>query len=91
MLNNTEDFAYSRHQLLTTYADTRYHKTSKSSTNDQAHDKHMQNQLLQPTDNNELRTRKILIIHQRYEKRLSNNHRHIHELWIRTFHGTAHH
>ncbi|CAF3721860.1 unnamed protein product [Rotaria socialis] len=48
----------------------------------------MQNQLLQPTDNNELIKGKSLIIHHRHEKRLRNTRRQIHELWNSVFHET---
>ncbi|CAF4925910.1 unnamed protein product [Rotaria magnacalcarata] len=88
MLNNSDDFDYLRHQLLTASTATTYNRTAKSSTTDQTSDKNMQNQLVQPTDNNEITTRKRLIIHRRHEKRLANNHRYIHELWSHTFHQT---
>ncbi|CAF4936980.1 unnamed protein product [Rotaria socialis] len=48
----------------------------------------MQNQLLQPTDNNELIKGKSLIIHHRHEKRLRNTRQQIHELWNSVFHET---
>ncbi|CAF4994716.1 unnamed protein product, partial [Rotaria magnacalcarata] len=54
----------------------------------QTRDKNIQNQVMKPVDNNELTTRKRLIIHQIHEKWLGNNHRHIRELWSRTFHQT---
>ncbi|CAF2074095.1 unnamed protein product [Rotaria magnacalcarata] len=89
MLNNSDDFRYLRHQLLTTSTNTAYDKTTDNlSIYPQTRDKNMQNQLLQHMDNNELTTRKPLIIHRRHEKRLEANHRHIHELWSRTFHRT---
>ncbi|CAF4835940.1 unnamed protein product, partial [Rotaria magnacalcarata] len=87
MLNNSDDFSYLRHQLLRTSTHTEYNKTSRTSTTNQTHDKNIQNQFLQPTDNNELTTRKRLIIHRRHEKRRANNHRRIHELWRRTLHA----
>ncbi|CAF3378003.1 unnamed protein product [Rotaria socialis] len=88
MLNNYDDFDYLRHQLLTTSTDKIYNRTAKSSTTDQTIDKNMQNQLVQPTDKNEITKRKSLIIHKRHEQRLTQNQHHIHELWMRTFHGT---
>ncbi|CAM4929248.1 unnamed protein product [Rotaria socialis] len=88
MLHNPDDFDYLRHQLLTTSTDKIYNRTAKSSTTDQTSDKNMQNQLVQPTDNNEITKIKSLIIHKRHEQRLAQNQHHIHELWIRTFHGT---
>ncbi|CAF4107698.1 unnamed protein product [Rotaria magnacalcarata] len=88
MLNNSDDFDYLRHQLLTTSTDKIYNRTVKSSTTDQTSDKNMQNQLVQPTDNNEITKRKSLIIHKRHEQRLTQNQYHIQGLWMRTFHGT---
>ncbi|CAM4959243.1 unnamed protein product [Rotaria socialis] len=88
MLNNPDDFDYLRHQLLTVSTDKIYNRATKSSTTDQTSDKNMQNQLVQPTDNNEITKRKNLIIHKRHEQRLTQNQHHIHELWMRTFHGT---
>ncbi|CAF4660509.1 unnamed protein product [Rotaria socialis] len=88
LLNNSDDFSYLLHQLLTTSTDTTYDTTTKRSTTYQTHDKNMQNQLPQPTENNEFTARKRLIIHGRHEKRLSNYQRYIHELWSRTFDGT---
>ncbi|CAF4619157.1 unnamed protein product, partial [Rotaria socialis] len=85
---NSDDFDYLRHQLLTTSTDTTYDTTTKRSTIYQTHDKNVQNQLPQLTENNEFTTRKRLIIHERHEKRRSNNQRYIHELWSRTFDGT---
>ncbi|CAM4893454.1 unnamed protein product [Rotaria socialis] len=85
MLSNSDDFDYLRHQLLTTSTDTTYDTTTKRSTIYQTHDKNVQNQLPQLTENNEFTTRKRLIIHERHEKRRSNNQRYIHELWSRTF------
>ncbi|CAM4847498.1 unnamed protein product [Rotaria magnacalcarata] len=87
MLNNSDDFDYLRHQLLTTSTDKIYNRTVKSSTTDQTSDKNMQNQLVQPTDNNEITKRKSLIIHKRHEQRLTQNQYHIQGLWMRTFHG----
>ncbi|CAF3414708.1 unnamed protein product [Rotaria socialis] len=88
MLNNPDDFDYLRHQLLTTSTDKIYNGTAKSSTTDRTSDKNLQNQLVQPTDNNEITKRKSLIIHKRHEQRLTQNQHHIHELWMRTFHET---
>ncbi|CAF3499102.1 unnamed protein product [Rotaria socialis] len=88
MFNNPDDFDYLRHQLLTVSTDKIYNRATKSSTTDQTSDKNMQNQLVQPTDNNEITKRKNLIIHKRHEQRLTQNQHHIHELWMRTFHGT---
>ncbi|CAM4972748.1 unnamed protein product, partial [Rotaria socialis] len=88
MLNNSDDFDYLRHQLLTTSTDKIYNRTVKSSTTDQTSDKNMQNQLVQPTDNNEITKSKSLIIHKRHEQRLTQNQYHIQGLWMRTFHGT---
>ncbi|CAF4576880.1 unnamed protein product [Rotaria socialis] len=88
MFNNPDDFDYLRHQLLAKSTDKIYNRTAKSSTTDQTSDKNMQNQLVQPTDNNEITKRKNLIIHKRHEQRLTQNQYHIHELWMRTFHGT---
>ncbi|CAF2124703.1 unnamed protein product [Rotaria magnacalcarata] len=88
MLHNSDDFDYLRHQLLTASTATAYDKVTRTSTTNQTHDKNIQNHTLQPTDNNELTTRKGLIIHRRHEKRLVNNHRYIHELWSHTFHQT---
>ncbi|CAF4029182.1 unnamed protein product, partial [Rotaria magnacalcarata] len=88
MLNNSDDFGYLRHQLLTTSTDTTNDIKMKRSTTHKTHEKNMQNQVIQPIDTDELTTRKRLIIHRRHEKRLANNHRHIHELWGRTFHQT---
>ena len=88
MPNNSDDFGYLRHQLLTTSTDTAHNIKMKRSTTHVTDDKKLQNQVMQPIDNNELTTRKRLIIHRRHEKRLANNHRHIHELWGQTFHQT---
>ncbi|CAM2725203.1 unnamed protein product [Rotaria socialis] len=88
MLNTSDDFGYLRHQLLTTSTATSYDKVTRKSATNQNREKTMQNPLLQPTANNELTTGKRLIIHRRHEKRLSNNHRYIHELWNTVFHGT---
>ncbi|CAF4359114.1 unnamed protein product, partial [Rotaria magnacalcarata] len=88
MLYNSGDFGYFRHQLLSTPTHAEYEKTDNSIIYNQTRDKNMQNQVMKPVDNTELTTRKRLIIHQRHEKRLGNNHRHIHELWSRTFHQT---
>ncbi|CAF4941297.1 unnamed protein product [Rotaria socialis] len=88
MLNKCDDFRYLRHQLLTTSKATTADKVIRISTTNQTPYKNMQNQLLQPTDNNELIEGKSLIIHHRHEKRLENNHRYIHELWRDTFHQT---
>ncbi|CAF2263749.1 unnamed protein product [Rotaria magnacalcarata] len=81
-------FGYLRHQLLTGSTATAYGKVTGTSNTNQTHDKNIQNKLVQRTDNNELTTRKRLIIHQRHEKRLGDNQRHIHQLWSRTFHRT---
>ncbi|CAF3339727.1 unnamed protein product, partial [Rotaria socialis] len=88
MLNTSDEFGYLRHQLLTTSTATSYDKVTRKSATNQNHEKNVQNQLLQPTNNNELTAGKRLIIHRRHEKRLSNNHRYIHELWNSVFHGT---
>ncbi|CAM4983324.1 unnamed protein product [Rotaria socialis] len=89
MLYNCGDFGYLRHQLLRTSTHAEYDKTTDNFIiYNQTRDKNMQNQVMKPVDNNELTTRKRLIIHQRHEKRLGNNHRHTHELWSRTFHQT---
>ncbi|CAM4986240.1 unnamed protein product [Rotaria socialis] len=88
MLNNPDDFDYLRHQLLTASTATSYDKVTRTSTTNQTHDKNIQNHIQQPTKNNEIITRKRLIIHRRHEKRLENNHRYVHELWSDTFHQT---
>ncbi|CAF4926550.1 unnamed protein product [Rotaria socialis] len=88
MLNNCDEFGYLRHQLLTTSKATRADKVIRISTTNQTPYKNMQNQLLQPTDNNELIKGKSLIIHHRHEKRLRNTRRQIHELWNSVFHET---
>ncbi|CAF4471286.1 unnamed protein product [Rotaria socialis] len=88
MFNNSDDFDYLRHQLLTASTATAYDKVTRTSTTNQTHDKNIQNHIQQPTKNNELITRKRLIIHRRHEKRLANNHRYIYELWSHTFHQT---
>ncbi|CAF3360610.1 unnamed protein product [Rotaria socialis] len=89
MLYNSGDFGYLRHQLLRTSTHAEYDKTTDNLIiYNQTRDKNMQNQVMKPVDNNELTTRKRLIIHQTHERRLGNNHRHIHELWSRTFHQT---
>ncbi|CAF3204798.1 unnamed protein product [Rotaria socialis] len=88
MLNTSDDFGYLRHQLLTTSTATSYDKVTRKSATNQNREKTMQNPLLKPPANTELTTGKRLIIHRRHEKRLSNNHRYIHELWNTVFHGT---
>ncbi|CAF3301814.1 unnamed protein product [Rotaria socialis] len=88
MLNNCDEFGYLRHQLLTTSKATTADKVIRISTTNQTPYKNMQNQLLQPTDNNELIKGKSLIIHHRHEKRLRNTRRQIHELWNSVFHET---
>ncbi|CAF4314609.1 unnamed protein product [Rotaria magnacalcarata] len=89
MLYNSGDFGYLCHQLLSTSTHAEYDKTTDNLIiYNQTRDKNMQNQVMKPVDNNELTTRKRLIIHQRHEKRLGNNHRHIHESWSHTFHQT---
>ncbi|CAF1156802.1 unnamed protein product [Rotaria magnacalcarata] len=88
MLNNCDEFGYLRHQLLTTPRATTADKVIRTSTTNQTPYKNMQNQLLQPTDNNELIKGKSLIIHHRHEKRLRNTRRQIHELWNSVFHET---
>ncbi|CAF2073877.1 unnamed protein product, partial [Rotaria magnacalcarata] len=89
MLYNSGDFGYFRHQLLSTSTHAEYDKTTDNLViYNQTRDKNMQNQIMKPVDNNELRARKRLIIHQRHEKRLGSTHRHVHELWSRTFHQT---
>ncbi|CAM4946256.1 unnamed protein product [Rotaria socialis] len=88
VLNTSDDFGYLHHQLLTTSTATAYNKVTRTSTANQTHDKNMRNQLLRPTDNNELTKGKSLIIHHRHEKRLRNTHRQILELWNSVFHGT---
>ncbi|CAF1524082.1 unnamed protein product, partial [Rotaria magnacalcarata] len=88
MLNNCDEFGYLRHQLLTTSKATTANKVIRISTTNQTPYKNMQNQLLQPTDNNELIKGKSLIIHHRHEKRLRNTRRQIHELWNSVFHET---
>ncbi|CAF3300761.1 unnamed protein product, partial [Rotaria socialis] len=88
MLKNSDDFDYLRHQLSTISTDKKYNRTTESATTHQTHDNNIQNQFVQPTENNESSKRKSLIIHNRHEQRLTYNHRHIHELWMRTFHGT---
>ncbi|CAF4665583.1 unnamed protein product, partial [Rotaria socialis] len=88
MLYNSGDFGYLRHQLLITPTHAEYDKTIDNLIiYNQTLDKNMQNQVMKPVDNNELTTRKRLIIHQTHEKRLGNNHRHIHESWSRTLRG----
>ncbi|CAF4496432.1 unnamed protein product [Rotaria socialis] len=87
-LNTSDDFGYLHHQLLTTSTATAYNKVTRTSTANQTHDKNNGNQLLRPTDNNELTKGKSLIIHHRHEKRLRNTHRQILELWNSVFHGT---
>ncbi|CAF4511490.1 unnamed protein product [Rotaria socialis] len=89
MLCNSGDFGYLRHQLLRTSTHAEYDKTTDNFIiYNQTRDKNMQNQVMKPVDNNELTTRKRLIIHQRHEKRLGHSHRHIRELWSSTFHQT---
>ncbi|CAF1339927.1 unnamed protein product [Rotaria magnacalcarata] len=79
MLYNSGDFDYLRHQLLRTSTHAEYDKaTDNLIIYNQTRDKNMQNQAMKPVDTNELTT----------IKRLRNNHRHIHELWSRTFHQT---
>ncbi|CAF2084351.1 unnamed protein product [Rotaria magnacalcarata] len=64
MLNNSDEFCYLGHQLLGTSTHTEYDKTTDNSIiYHQTRDKNMQNQFLQPMDNNELATGKRLIIH----------------------------
>ncbi|CAF1919195.1 unnamed protein product [Rotaria magnacalcarata] len=63
MFNNSDDFDYLRHQLLTAPTATAYDKVTRTSTTNQNHDKNIQNHIQQPTKNNELITRKRLIIH----------------------------
>ncbi|CAF3608685.1 unnamed protein product [Rotaria socialis] len=63
MFNNSDDFDYLRHQLLTASTATAYDKVTRTSTTNQNHDKNIQNHIQQPTKNNELITRKRLIIH----------------------------
>ncbi|CAF2150722.1 unnamed protein product [Rotaria magnacalcarata] len=63
MLNSSDDFSYLRDQLLTTSTDTTYDTITKRSTADKTHDKTVKNQLPQPTNDNELTTRKRPIIH----------------------------
>ncbi|CAF5108657.1 unnamed protein product [Rotaria magnacalcarata] len=68
-LYNSGDFDYLRHQLLRTSTHTEYDKTTDNIIiYNQTSDKNMQNQVMKPVDNNELTTRKRLIIHQRHEK-----------------------
>ncbi|CAF4795885.1 unnamed protein product, partial [Rotaria socialis] len=62
MLNNSDDFDYLRHQLLTTSTDITYDTITNGSPTDQNHDKKMQNQVMQPTDSNALAARKRLIV-----------------------------
>ncbi|CAF2153440.1 unnamed protein product [Rotaria magnacalcarata] len=89
MLYNSGDFGYLCHQLLSASTHAEYDKkTDNLIIYNQTRDKSMQNQAMKPVDNNDLTTRKRLIIHQRHEKRFENNHRHIHELWSCTFHQT---
>ncbi|CAM4937784.1 unnamed protein product [Rotaria socialis] len=88
MLNNCDEFGYLRHQLLATSRATTADKLIRTSTTNQTPYKNMQNQLLQPTDNNELIKGKSLIIHHKHEKRLRNTRRQIHELWNSVFHET---
>ncbi|CAF4317543.1 unnamed protein product, partial [Rotaria magnacalcarata] len=89
MLYNSGNVDYLRHQLLKTSTHAEYDKTIDNLIiYNETRDKNMQNQVMKPVDNNELTTRKHLIIHQTHERRLGNNHRHIHELWSRTFHQT---
>ncbi|CAF3590911.1 unnamed protein product [Rotaria socialis] len=85
--NNSDDFDYLRHQLLTTSPATAYDKVTRTSTTNRTHDKNMHTQLLQPTDNNELIKGKSLIIHRRHEKRLRNTPQQIHEFWNSVFHA----
>ncbi|CAF2028132.1 unnamed protein product [Rotaria magnacalcarata] len=71
MLYNSGDFDYLRHQLLRTSTHAEYDKTTHNLIiYNQTRDKNMQNEVMKPVDNNELTTRKRLIIHQRHEKRL---------------------
>ncbi|CAF2101820.1 unnamed protein product, partial [Rotaria magnacalcarata] len=65
MLNTSDEFGYLRHQLLTTSTATSYDKVTRKSATNQNHEKNAQNQLLQPTNNNELTAGKRLIIHRR--------------------------
>ncbi|CAF2156638.1 unnamed protein product [Rotaria magnacalcarata] len=89
MLYNSGDFSYLCHQLLSASTHTEYDKTTHNLIiYNQTRDKNMQNEVMKPVNNNELTTRKRLIIHPRHENRLGNNHRHIHESWSRTFHQT---
>ncbi|CAM4984870.1 unnamed protein product, partial [Rotaria socialis] len=87
LFNNSDDFDYLRHQLLTTSPATAYDKVTRISTTNRTHDKNMHTQLLQPTDNNELIKGKSLIIHRRHEKRLRNTPQQIHEFWNSVFHA----
>ncbi|CAM4840921.1 unnamed protein product [Rotaria magnacalcarata] len=89
MLYNSGDFGYLCHQLLRTSTHAEYDKTTDNLIiHNQTRDKNIQSQVMKPVDNKELTTRKRLVIHQRHEKRLGNTHRHVHELWSRTFHQT---
>ncbi|CAF4880870.1 unnamed protein product [Rotaria socialis] len=89
MLQYSGDFGYLRHQLLRTPTHAEYDKTADNLIiYNQTRDKNIQNQVMKPVHNNELTTRKRLIIHQRHEKRLGHSHRHIRELWSSTFHQT---
>ncbi|CAM4836611.1 unnamed protein product [Rotaria magnacalcarata] len=69
MLYNSGNVDYLRHQLLKTSTHAEYDKTIDNLIiYNQTRDKNMKNQVMKPVDNNELTTRKRLIIHQRHEK-----------------------
>ncbi|CAF2096573.1 unnamed protein product [Rotaria magnacalcarata] len=89
MLINSDDFSHLRHEFLLKSKNSINNAATRNPTiAGQAHLTYLKNQVEHPTEDNELITKRHLIIHYWHEIRLRKQYQSIRELWSRTVQGT---